>query len=85
MPGTYFFEGRKLDFLFVTVFHLFPSNFVPILYRLPEDPQTQFCCSILLIWVQLRFLESWVKKISGFPAFAGVQSPDVAMHLYKPA
>ena len=29
VSGTYFFEGRKSDFSFVTIFHLFPSNFVP--------------------------------------------------------
>ena len=74
--GTYFFEGRKLDFSFVTVFYSFPSNFV-LAARGPPHP------NFLPHTTRMgptKVLESLLKQISGLPAFVGVLSPDAVMH-----
>ena len=76
MSGTYFFEGRELDFLFVTVFHFFPSNFVPAARGPPHPkllPHTTRMGPTKVPW-------KFGKKNSGLPDFVGVLYPDAVMH-----
>ena len=81
MSGTYFFEGRKLDFLFVTVFHFFPSNFVLAARGPPHPnllPHTTHMGPTKVPW---KFGK---KKLAACLLLWGF-SPDAVMHEYKPA
>ena len=45
-----------------------------IWYQMPEDPQPDFFGPTPLLWVYLRFHDSFVKKIGGLPGFWGVMA-----------
>ena len=77
MSGTYFFEGRKSDFSFVTVFYLFPSNFVPD----ARGPPRPICVLHTTHMGPFKILPKFGKKLSSLHAFAGVQSLDAVMYI----
>ena len=67
MSGTYFFQGRKLDFSFVSVFCILPSNLVPDARGPPTPlfwPQTTQMGLTKIPW-------QFGKKIGSLPGFGG--------------